>query len=106
MKCLLLLFEEDAETSVFVVRELVLLDADDSVDLGELGFVPIQGRDVDSRNLDREIFVGSLRLSFLMLWCALFGGLLFQFWVEVCSFFEERGLRVGRRSRIVCRGCC
>ena len=92
---------------MFMVRELVLLDADYPVDLGELSFVPIQRRDVDSRNLDREIFVGSLRLSFLMLWCVvLFGGLLFPVRVEVCSFFEERGLRVGRRPRVVCRDCC
>ena len=75
---------------MFVVRELVLLDADKPSDLGELGFVPVQGRDVDSRDLDREVLVGGLRLSFLVLWCVvLFGGLLFPVRVEACSFFKE-----------------
>ena len=67
MKCLLLLFKEDAEASVFVIRELVLLDADDTSNFGELGFVPVQGRDVDGRDLDREVFVGGLELGFLVL---------------------------------------
>ena len=53
---------------MFMVRELVFLDADNPVDLGELGFVPVQGRDVDSRDLDREVLIGGLRLSFLVLW--------------------------------------
>ena len=91
---------------MFMVRELVLLDADNPVDLGELGFVPVQGRDVDSRDLDREVLVGGLRLSFLVLWCVvLFGGLLFPIRVEVCSIYEERGLRVGRWPRVVCWNC-
>ena len=103
MQGLLLLFEEDAEASVFMIRELVLLDADNSSNFGELSFVPVQGSDVDGRDLDREVLVGGLRLSFLLLWCVvLFGGLLFPIRVEVCSFFNERGLRVGRRPRVVC----
>ena len=61
--------EEDAEAFMFVVRELVFLDADNPVDLGELGSIPVQGRDVDSREFDREVLVGGLRLCFLVLWC-------------------------------------
>ena len=84
------MFEEDAETSVFVIRELVLLDADDTSNFGGLSFVPAQGRDVDSRDLDREVLVGGLRLSFLVLRCVvLFDGLLFPVRVEVCSFFKK-----------------
>ena len=88
---------------MLMVRELVLLDAYNPVDLGELGFVPVQGRDVDSRDLDREVLVGGLRLSFLVLWCVvLFVGLLVPIRLEVCSFSKERGLRVGRWPRVVC----
>ena len=102
MKCLLLLFEEDAEASVFVIRELVLLDADDTSNFGELSFVPVQGRDVDSRDLDREVLVGGLGLGFLMLWCVVwFGTVPFPVRAGVCSFFEERCLCVGRRPRVV-----
>ena len=102
MDCLKLLFEENAEASVFVIRELVLLDADDTSNLGELGFVPVQGRDVDGRDLDREVFVGGLGLNFLMLWwLVVLGVILFPIRVEVCFFAEERGLRIGWWSRIV-----
>ena len=88
---------------MFVVRELVFLDADNPVDLGELGFVPVQRRDVNGRDLDREVLVGCLRLGFLVLWSVvLYVGLFFPVRVEVCSFFEERGLRVSWWPRIVC----
>ena len=68
METLVLLLKEDAEASVFVVRELVFLDANDASYFGELGFVSVQGRSVDGRDLDSEVFVGSLGLGFLMLW--------------------------------------
>ena len=86
-----------------VVRELVFLDADNPVDLCELGFVPVQGRDINGRDLDRKVLVGCFRLSFLVLWSlVLFVGLFFPVRVEVCSFIEERGLRVSWWPRIVC----
>ena len=88
---------------MFVVRELVFLDADNPVDLSELGFVPVQGRDVNGRDLDRKVLVGCFWLSFLVLWSVvLYVGLFFPVRVEVCSFFEERGLRVRWWPRIVC----
>ena len=68
MQLLLLMCEKDAEAPVFVVRELVFLDANDASDFGELGFVSVQGRSVDGRDLDSEVFVGSLGLGFLVLW--------------------------------------
>ena len=81
-----------------VVRELVFLDADNPVDLGELGVVPVQRRDVNGRDLDREVLVGCLRLGSLVLWSVvLYVGFFFPVRVEVCSFFEERGLRVSGR---------
>ena len=88
---------------MFMVRELVLLDAYNPVDVGELGFVPVQRRDVDGRDLDREVVVCSLGQGFLMLWLVvLSGAFFFPVWVEVCFFVEERGLCVGRWPRIVC----
>ena len=53
---------------MFVVRELVFLDANDASNFAELSFVPVQGRGVDSRDLNREVFVGGLGLNFLVLW--------------------------------------
>ena len=95
--------EEDAEAFVFVVRELVFLDADNPVGLSELGFVPVQGRDVNSRDLDRKVLIGCFWLSFLVLWFVVVCvGLFFPVRVEICSFFEERGLRVGWWPRGVC----
>ena len=68
MESLVLLLEKDTEASVFVVRELVFLDAYDASDVGELGFVSVQGRSVDGRKLDGEVLIGSLGLGFLVLW--------------------------------------
>ena len=60
--------KKDSEASVFMVRELVFLDADNASGFCELGFVSVQGRGVDGRKLDGEVLVGSLGLSFLVLW--------------------------------------
>ena len=64
---LLLLSEENAETPLSVFRELLFLDAHDAADFGELSFVPIKRGDVDSRDLDRGVFVSGFRLELLVL---------------------------------------
>ena len=89
-----------------MVRKLVFLDADNASNLGELCFVPIQGRDVDGRDLDREVFVGGLGLSLLLLWSLLRYGVFFSpVRVEVCFFAGERGLRISGRPRFVYWDC-
>ena len=45
----------------------MLLDANETSSFGELGSVAVQGRDVDGRDLDLEVFVGGLELGFLVL---------------------------------------
>ena len=103
METLVLLLEKDTEASVFVVRELVFLDADNASDFCELGFVSVQGRSVDGRDLDSEVFVGSLGLGFLVLWWRrTIQVICFPVRVGVCFFAEERSLRVRGRPRVVC----
>ena len=87
---------------MFVVRELVSLDANDASNFSELSFVPVQGRDVDSRDLDREVFVGGLGLYFMMLWWLVVLGVIhFPVRIEIGFFAEERSLRFSWWSRIV-----
>jgi hypothetical protein len=92
---LVLLLKENSKTPVPMVRELVFLDADNSADLSELGFVFVQGRGVNGRKLDGEVLVRSFGMSFLVLWE---GGtkevIVFPVAFEVNMFAEERGLCV------------
>ncbi len=67
MESLVLLLEKDTEASVFVVRELVFLDAYETFSLSERDLATVKRSDIYRGKLDGEVLVGGFRCQGLLL---------------------------------------